>query len=118
MAEDGCKPIGRAGGQCQLAFADFNANFKVIVVIRVVLIVLTSLFFVNLFYSDSYNLTKALVFGALVYQVYSLIKFIDKTNHELAGFLESIKYDDFSLDHRLGPQPIPIRSDDRWRNIR
>ncbi len=75
---------------------DFNANFKVVVVIRVVLIVLTSLFFVNLFYIDSYNLSKALVLGALVYQVYSLIKFIDKTNNELAGFLESIKYDDFS----------------------
>ena len=75
---------------------DFNANFKIVVIIRVILIVLTSLFFVNLFYSESYALTKILVLGALIYQAYSLIKFIDKTNHELAGFLESIKYDDFS----------------------
>lgn len=37
-----------------------------------------------------------LVMILLVFQVISLIKYLEKTNQELAGFLNSIKYDDFS----------------------
>lgn len=74
----------------------FKSNFKVIIVVRVLAIVLTSLAFVNLFYKDSLGLTKLLVLGVLIYQVYSLIKYLDKSNTELASFLESIKYDDFT----------------------
>ncbi|MFY0627822.1 MAG: GHKL domain-containing protein [Reichenbachiella sp.] len=75
---------------------DFNSNFKYVIVIRVLLIVGTSIILVNLFYQDSFTLTKILVLAALVYQTYALIKHLDKANKELAGFLESIKYDDFT----------------------
>lgn len=75
---------------------DFKSNFKVVIVFRVLLIVGTSIVFVNLFYQDSFNLTKVLVLGVLVYQTYALIKHLDKANTELASFLESIKYDDFT----------------------
>ncbi|HHP7240161.1 MAG TPA: PAS domain-containing sensor histidine kinase [Cyclobacteriaceae bacterium] len=34
--------------------------------------------------------------GLVVYQVYLLINFLEKSNRELVSFLESIKYDDFS----------------------
>lgn len=71
-------------------------NFRVILIVRVVVLILTIFLFVDLFYGDSYTLTKVLVIGLLGYEVYALIAFLDKTNRELAGFLNSIKYDDFS----------------------
>lgn len=74
----------------------FKRNFKINLVIRVVFLLLTCLMLTNLFYDDSYALTKVLVILLLSYEVYSLIQFLDKTNRELAGFLDSIKYDDFT----------------------
>jgi len=71
-------------------------NFKIVLIVRVVLILLTCLLLVDLFYEESYTLTKILVVGLLLYEVYSLIIYLDKTNRELAGFLNSIKYDDFT----------------------
>lgn len=74
----------------------YNNNFKVNLVIRVLLILATCILLVNLFYTDSYTLTKVLVAGLLTYEIYVLIRYLDKTNKELAGFLNSIKYDDFT----------------------
>ncbi|MFY0651386.1 MAG: ATP-binding protein [Cyclobacteriaceae bacterium] len=74
---------------------DFK-NFKVVLVVRIVLLVLTIVLLVNAFYAGSYTLTKILFAIALWVQVQLLIKFLDKTNQELSGFLDSIKYDDFS----------------------
>ena len=71
-------------------------NFKIIIIVRVTVITLTIVWLVNLFYTESFMLTKGLIIGGLVFQVYSLIQFLDRTNRELAGFLNSIKYDDFT----------------------
>lgn len=71
-------------------------NFRVILIVRVIVLILTIFLFVDLYYGDSYTLTKILVLGLLGYEVYALITFLDKTNRELAGFLNSIRYDDFS----------------------
>ena len=73
----------------------FN-NFKVILAVRIGLLVLTIFLLVNSFYVDSYGLTKILLILALGFEIQLLIKFLDKTNQELTGFLNSIKYDDFS----------------------
>ncbi|MEO9966272.1 MAG: ATP-binding protein [Reichenbachiella sp.] len=74
----------------------YNNNFKVNLIIRVLLILGTCIVLVNLFYEESYLLTKILVGGLLTYEIYVLIRYLDKTNKELAGFLNSIKYDDFT----------------------
>lgn len=74
----------------------YSSNFKVNLIIRVLLIFCTCIILVDLFYTDSYTLTKLLVGGLLAYEIYVLIKYLDKTNRELAGFLDSIKYDDFT----------------------
>jgi len=71
-------------------------NFKVIIVVRVIILTLSIVWLVSLFYTESFILTKGLIIGVLVFQVVSLIQFLDKTNRELAGFLDSIKYDDFT----------------------
>lgn len=74
----------------------YSNNFKVNLIVRVLLIFCTCILLVDLFYTDSYTLTKVLVGSLLVYEIYVLIKYLDKTNQELAGFLNSIKYDDFT----------------------
>ncbi|UXX79622.1 ATP-binding protein [Reichenbachiella carrageenanivorans] len=74
----------------------YSSNFKVNLIVRVLLIFCTCIILVDLFYSGSYTLTKVLVSGLLAYEIYVLIKYLDKTNRELAGFLDSIKYDDFT----------------------
>lgn len=93
----------------------YNNNFKVNLVIRVLLILCTCIFLVNLFYTDSYTLTKVLVSGLLVYEIYVLIRFLDKTNKELAGFLNSIKYDDFT--HTYSTKKTGTSMDDLYRQF-
>lgn len=72
------------------------SNFKVTLVVRIALLIFTIFLFVNAFYTDSYTLTKILLLTALGFEIQLLFKFLDKTNRELSGFLNSIKYDDFS----------------------
>jgi len=74
---------------------EFN-NFKVNLVVRITLLIFTIILLVNTFYTNSYTLTQILLFIALGFEIQLLIKFLDKTNQELSGFLNSIKYDDFS----------------------
>ena len=74
---------------------EFN-NFKVNLVVRISLLIFIIVLLVNTFYSNSYVLTQILLFVALGFEIQLLIKFLDKTNQELSGFLNSIKYDDFS----------------------
>ncbi|WP_422360271.1 sensor histidine kinase [Reichenbachiella sp.] len=74
----------------------YSNNFKVNLIVRVLLIFCTCILLVDLFYTESYTLTKVLVGSLLIYEIYVLIKYLDKTNQELAGFLNSIKYDDFT----------------------
>ena len=75
---------------------DMKNNFKVVLVGRIALLVFTIFLLVNAYYTDSYTLTKLLLLVALGFQIQLLIKFLDKSNQELTGFLNSIKYDDFS----------------------
>ncbi|MEQ8712642.1 MAG: ATP-binding protein, partial [Cyclobacteriaceae bacterium] len=73
----------------------FN-NFRNNLIFRVAVLVATIFLFTHLVYNESYDLTKFLVFVLIGFEVHSLFKFLDKTNTELKGFLNSIKYDDFS----------------------
>ncbi len=73
---------------------DFK-NFRFNIIARVIVIILTIFIFLNLTNGDDYVI-PTLVFILLVFQIISLVKYLEKTNRELAGFLNSIKYDDFS----------------------
>ena len=73
----------------------FN-SFKFNLVLRVIIMALTIFLFAYLIDSNSFFLTELLIFSLIVFQVVSLIQFLDKTNKEIASFLNSIKYDDFS----------------------
>ncbi len=71
-------------------------SFKAALALRVVLLIGSIFLLTHLYYNDSYDLTKTLVIGMILYQVYALFHYLDKSNREIANFLSSIQYDDFS----------------------
>lgn len=71
-------------------------SFKVQLIGRIALILLTMFFFTSLYYTDSYFFTKFLVFVLLCFEVYYIYNFLEKSNREITHFLESIHYDDFT----------------------
>jgi len=76
--------------------------FRLVCVGRVLLLCLT----LFLFFYLSFNTTlyaSMVVVGALnIYQVFSLIRFVEKNNRQLTRFLESIEYSDFSRTFTSG----------------
>lgn len=71
-------------------------NFKVSLVVRVALLVLSIFLLTELIHNNSFLLTEILVSGLIIFQVYNLGQFLDRTNREIVAFLHSIKYDDFT----------------------
>jgi two-component system nitrogen regulation sensor histidine kinase NtrY len=78
----------------------FN-RFRINCIIRVIVLGATSwLFFYLLFRTSLY--TALFILGALIlYQIYSLIYYVEKTNRDLARFFQSIKYEDFSQTFKV-----------------
>jgi len=82
----------------------FN-RFRIGCIIRVFAIGVTiSIFFYLLFRTNLY--TALIILGAIIlYQIYGLIHYVEKTNRDLVRFFQSIKYEDFSqsfVEKRLG----------------
>ncbi len=75
-------------------------GFRLNCLVRVIALASTiSLFFILLFKTDLY--AALIIIGtAIIYQCYSLIHFVEKTNRELTRFFQSIKFSDFSQTFR------------------
>lgn len=71
-------------------------RFRVIVVGRVMVLIATVFLLVYFVLSSDFFLTKIAMAIMVIYQVYRLIHFIEKTNRELNRFLQSIQHDDFT----------------------
>jgi len=79
-----------------MVFKQFRFN----IVLRVLLITSTCLaLFITL--NSSFTFTPILVAGLIIYQVWSLIRYVDRTNRELASFLESIRYSEFTRSFQI-----------------
>jgi nitrogen fixation/metabolism regulation signal transduction histidine kinase len=79
-----------------MAFKQFRFN----IVLRVLLLTATCLaLFITL--NSTFTFTPILVAGLIIYQVWSLIRYVDRTNRELAGFLESIRYSEFTRTFQI-----------------
>lgn len=63
---------------------------------RIILLGITIFLLSNLYYTDSYTFTKLLVMTLVILQGYYLYHFLEKSNREIIGFLQSIQWDDFS----------------------
>jgi two-component system, NtrC family, nitrogen regulation sensor histidine kinase NtrY len=74
-----------------MVFKQFRAH----VIVRVLLLTATSLLlFLTL--NSTFIITPVLIIALMVYQVWALIRYVDRTNRELANFLDSIRYSEFT----------------------
>jgi nitrogen fixation/metabolism regulation signal transduction histidine kinase len=51
--------------------------------------------------NEDYNLTPILVLVLVLFQVYSLIRYVDRTNRDLTSFLESIRFSEFTRSFQI-----------------
>jgi two-component system nitrogen regulation sensor histidine kinase NtrY len=80
-----------------MAFRKFRAN----VTIRILLLAVTALLIYPALARHLYAAT-ALIGLLIVLEICSLIRYVERTNRELARFLESIRYNDFSAGFTTG----------------
>jgi len=79
-----------------MVFKQFRFN----IIFRVLLLTATCLaLFITL--SSTYTFTPILVVGLVIYQAWSMIRYVDRTNRELASFLESIRYSEFTRSFQI-----------------
>ncbi len=71
-------------------------NFRLNIIFRVILLVITIFILVNVAYSGEYYMTTFLLGVLMLIQIFSLINYIEKTNRIVTSFLESVRFSDFS----------------------
>ncbi len=71
-------------------------NFRVNCTLRVVALAATIALFVYLLDRTALFATTLIVGGLVLYQVYSLIVYVEGTNRDLVRFLQAVKYADFT----------------------
>jgi two-component system nitrogen regulation sensor histidine kinase NtrY len=74
-------------------------NFRIQILIRISLLVLSITLLVYSFTSQ-YVIIPVSLACTVIFQIFNLIKFVDKTNRDLAGFLESIRHSEFTRTFR------------------
>lgn len=81
-------------------------SFRVGVLIRVIIISLTTFLFVYLVSFNEKYVSAIIVAGAIIIEIIDLFRFTTVTNKKITKFLESIRYSDFSSsfthDNKLG----------------
>ncbi len=76
-------------------------NFRLNVLIRVVLMVATIFAFVYLLNLQKYYVTPILFAMLILIELYSLIHYVEKTNRDFTSFLESIRFSDFTRSFQI-----------------
>lgn len=76
-------------------------NFNLRISLRIFVLAATIFIAAYCLFHNSYGLLAAISFAA-IYQIYSLIGFINHTNREVTDFLRGINYSDFTQNVRLG----------------
>jgi two-component system nitrogen regulation sensor histidine kinase NtrY len=71
-------------------------SFRLICVVRIILLAATLLLLVYLISETSLLATSLIVGAAILAQVVSLVHYVEKTNRDLTRFLASVRYSDFS----------------------
>ncbi len=77
-------------------------HFRIRVVVRVVLLSATLLLALLLALGTTSYVAAGIVALVAVYQVVALIRYVEKTNHDLSRLLRSIRYSDFSQSFTAG----------------
>ena len=71
-------------------------NFRLNVILRVILLAVLIFAFFILYSSESYYITPLLAGGVILYLIYNIITYVEKTNRDLTNFLQSIRFADFT----------------------
>jgi len=75
-------------------------NFRINIIIRILLLGASIfLFFYSL--STNFHVTPVLVGIIIVFEIFSLIRYIDRTNRDLTSFLESIRFSEFTRTFQI-----------------
>ncbi len=75
-------------------------NFRINLLIRVILLALTVFLFFFFINTETF-LTPILILVLAILQVYSIFRYVDKTNRDLASFLESIRFSEFTRSFQI-----------------
>ena len=75
-------------------------NFRVNISIRILLFAITVILFFHFLYSATF-LTPLFILVLIILQIYSLIRYVDKTNRDLASFLDSIRFSEFTRTFQI-----------------
>ena len=75
-------------------------NFRINIVIRIIILVATVfLFFLSL--RTDYQITPFLVGAVILFEVFTLIRYVERTNRDLTSFLESIRFAEFTRSFKI-----------------
>jgi two-component system nitrogen regulation sensor histidine kinase NtrY len=77
-------------------------SFRIVCLLRILLLAATVLLLIYLLHQTSLFATSLIVGVAVVAQVASLVRYVEKTNRDLARFLASVRYSDFSQTFSAG----------------
>jgi len=76
-------------------------NFRINIIIRIILLCASIFVFVYTWMNYELFVTPVLVGLVIVIQLYALYKYVDKTNRDLASFLESIRFSEFTRSFQV-----------------
>lgn len=76
-------------------------KFRYNVVIRIVLLTASIWFLLYIAVSKNYIITPVLLGLLVLFQIYSLIRYVEQTNRDLANFLESVRHADFTRSFQI-----------------
>ena len=79
----------------------FLKNQKFILIIRILILILTTFLFVYSLEYKNYHFIPFFFGIILILQIYSFVYFMEKTNRDLNNFLEAIKYSEFSRSFKV-----------------
>ncbi len=75
-------------------------NFRINIIVRIILLAATVfLFFIAL--DIDFKVTPFLVGAAILIEVFTLIRYVDRTNRDLTSFLESIRFAEFTRTFKI-----------------
>ncbi len=75
-------------------------NFRINIIVRILLLAASIfLFFYSL--STDFHVTPVLVGIIIIFEIFALIRYIDRTNRDLTSFLESIRFSEFTRTFQI-----------------
>jgi two-component system, NtrC family, nitrogen regulation sensor histidine kinase NtrY len=75
-------------------------NFRANIIVRILLLAV-SIFLFTYTLELEFNVTPILVVVLIIFQVFSLIRYVDRTNRDLTSFLESIRFSEFTRSFQI-----------------